>query len=360
MMKILFDIGHPAHVHLFRNIAISLAAQGNEVLFTVREKECSIPLLQAYKLPFLKTGKNYHSLSGKIFGLFINELLLFKVAFRFHADIYVSHGSFYAAFVAFILGKQHIAMEDTGNMEQVRLYLPFTTVVLSPSSFKNKISKKQLFYNGYHELAYLHPEYFSVNNTIENSIGINDNSIIILLRFIARRATHDIGYSVLSDQKKIEIVNYFSAYGKVFVSSEDKLPDDLMKFKLNIPPEKFHYFMNKCSLVFGNSATVTSEAAMLGIPAIFIDNEGRNYTHELEEKYGLVFNFKETYSEIDQALVKAAEILKILDKKKWKILHEAMLADKINVTKFLTWFIINFPESHLKMKNEPAIQWDFK
>ncbi len=38
-MKILIDIGHPAHVHIFRNFAKEMTKKGHKVLMTCREKE---------------------------------------------------------------------------------------------------------------------------------------------------------------------------------------------------------------------------------------------------------------------------------------------------------------------------------
>ena len=49
-LKILIDIGHPAHVHIFRNLAKELEKDGHTVLFTCREKECTLDLLKAYRL----------------------------------------------------------------------------------------------------------------------------------------------------------------------------------------------------------------------------------------------------------------------------------------------------------------------
>jgi len=37
-----------------------------------------------------------------------------------------------------------------------------------------------------------------------------------------------------------------------------------------------------------------------------------------------------------------------------------MLADKINVTSFLTWFIDNYPESKKIMKENPDYQYKFR
>ena len=44
-MRILIDIGHPAHVHLFKNFAWQMQEKGHKVLFTCREKEFEIDLL---------------------------------------------------------------------------------------------------------------------------------------------------------------------------------------------------------------------------------------------------------------------------------------------------------------------------
>lgn len=42
---------------------------------------------------------------------------------------------------------------------------------------------------------------------------------------------------------------------------------------------------------------MASEAAVLGVPALFISDTGRGYTDEQERKYGLVFNFKRSEQE---------------------------------------------------------------
>ena len=37
-MRLLIDILHPAHVHVFRNLAHELTERGHQVRFTLREK----------------------------------------------------------------------------------------------------------------------------------------------------------------------------------------------------------------------------------------------------------------------------------------------------------------------------------
>ena len=43
-MNILVDIGHPAHVHLFKNMIWNLEEDGHEVKITARDKEIALYL----------------------------------------------------------------------------------------------------------------------------------------------------------------------------------------------------------------------------------------------------------------------------------------------------------------------------
>ncbi len=181
-MKILIDIGHPAHIHLFRNFARNMMNSGNEILFTTRDKEVTIELLNIYQFPYISFGKNYRTLLKKIMGLIKFDILLIKVSIRFKPDIFLSVGSFYAAHVAWLLRKPHISMEDTGNMEQIYLYKPFTNVILTSTSFPPIFGKRQIFYEGYHELFYLHPRRFTPDKSILKYLNLSENESFVIVR----------------------------------------------------------------------------------------------------------------------------------------------------------------------------------
>ena len=51
-MRILFDMGHPAHVHFFKNAIWELEKQGHEVKVTARDKDVTLELLEAYGIPY--------------------------------------------------------------------------------------------------------------------------------------------------------------------------------------------------------------------------------------------------------------------------------------------------------------------
>ena len=46
-MNILIDIGHPAHVHVTKHFAHEMEQRGHHVLFTCRQKEFIIQLLES-------------------------------------------------------------------------------------------------------------------------------------------------------------------------------------------------------------------------------------------------------------------------------------------------------------------------
>ena len=215
-MRILIDIGHPGHVHLFRPFANEMLMKGHHVLFTCRQKEFEIELLEAAKFKYVSFGKHFKTTFGKMFGLLKFNIQMLINVIKFKPDVLLSHGSIYAAHVSFLMRKPHISMEDSGNMEQIRLYRPFTKVILTPFELPEKLGSKQIRYHSYHELAYLHPNYFKPNEKVLNVLGVSENEKYAILRFVSWDATHDIGQGGLNMNQKEEIVHYLSSKMKLF------------------------------------------------------------------------------------------------------------------------------------------------
>jgi len=360
-MNILIDIGHPAHVHLFKHFAWAMLENGHEIFFTCREKEFEIYLLEKYGFRYKSFGKKFISLPGKLFGLLKFDLLEFIQGLKSKPDILLSHGSMYAAHAAFLLRRPHISFEDTFNMEQVSLYLPFTKVILTGKYPHPELGNKEIQYAGYHELLYLHPNIFGENRSGHEILKLDKNDKYILIRFVSWQASHDKNHSGFSIDNKIKTVNEFSKFGKVFISSESVLPSELSKFKIEIDPNQMHNVIASASLIFGESATMISEGAVLGIPGIYLDDTGRYYTNELEKKYELIFNYTESIVDQLKAIEKGIEILNTANiMELWQKKRRRMLSDKINVTAFLIWFVENYPKSVKVMKENPDYQYNFK
>ncbi|HPV56580.1 MAG TPA: hypothetical protein PKW61_05580, partial [Tenuifilaceae bacterium] len=306
-------------------------------------------------------GKKYRSPLGKIWGMVEFDIKEFIAGISFNPDIFLSHGSIYAAHAAFLMRKPHISLEDTYNFEQIRLYKPFTKYILTADYDHPLKSDKVIRYAGYHELAYLHPQRFTPDASIYHELGVTADEKYLILRFVSWNASHDIGHSGISYENKIRVVKDFSRYARVFISSEGILPDELESYRIPIKPHRIHDAMAFASLVFGESATMVSEASCLGIPGIYLDNSGRLYTKEQEEKYDQCFNYTESLADQELAIAKGIELLKQSDLRNvWLKKRDRMLGDKIDVTAFFVWFIENYPQSVQVIKDNPDCLYKFK
>lgn len=360
-MNILIDIGHPAHVHVFCNFAHEMQKRGHKVLFTCRNKEFIINLLQGFGLDYVSLGQKYTTTLKKIWGLVEFDFKLYQVARKFKPDIFLSLGSMYAAQVAWFMSKPHICFEDTYNKEQVRLYEPFTKMILTGDYPHPVISKKEFYLAGYNELAYLYPTRFKPDPSVLDELGIKSGEKYVVIRFVAWNATHDLGHKGMSARNKIGAVNELAKHAKVFISSEGKLPDELREFHLPTAPNRIHHVIFYSSLVYGESSTMAEEAAMMGVPSIFFNNNSTYYTQHLERDYSMMFNFGESSAELNKGLQKAIELLD--DNQTRTIFNEraqAMLKDRIDVTAFLLWLVENYPTSIQELVRNPDKQLEFR
>jgi predicted glycosyltransferase len=360
-VKILIDIGHPAHVHLFSRFAGAMLSRGHAVLFTCREKEFEIRLLQYYGFRYQSFGRKYNSLPGKMLGLVQFGWKEWMAGRSFKPDLLLSHGSIYAAHAAALLRKPHIALEDTFNPEQVRLYKPFTEVILTGDYDHPLHSPKVIRYAGYHELAYLHPGQFRPDPNVLSELGLATGQPYAIIRFVSWKASHDTGHIGISMENKLKAVELFSKHARVFITSEGALPESLAPFRLPAAPHRVHHVLAFASLLFGESSTMAEEAAMLGIPAIYLFNNSTYYTRHLESKYRLMHNYSESPADQQKAIDQGLEILRNPGvKQEWQQRRETMLADRIDVTAFLVWFIENYPGSREILRADPSFQLTFR
>jgi len=245
-------------------------------------------------------------------------------------------GNAYVALSGRFLGKPSLLFDDTEHASlQVNLIRMFGTRIFTPCCYRKDLGKNHVRYNGYHELAYLHPEVFKPDPSILKTIGVSEGERFTIIRFVKWQASHDAGHNGIHERMKIRAVESFSRFGKVFVSSEGELPRELECYRFRIPPERIFDVMFYASLLYGESATMASECSVLGTPSIYLDNNGRGYTDEQEKRYGLVHNFTESPEDQQRSIEKGIKILENYDQKHWKEQRKALLREKIDVTGFM-------------------------
>jgi uncharacterized protein len=363
-MKILIDIGHPSDVHLFKNFTKEFGCKTDSLLVTVRDIPAAKELLKSYEIPFIDLGNKSDTIKGKIFNQIKYNFKLRKIARENKIDLAIGV-SITIAHVSKMNKMKSIVFDDDDDEVQpfmIKFGHPFADLVLSPDVLKNKRRKKEtIYYAGYKELAYLHPNRFVPDKGILQDSKLKEGEKYFVLRFNSFKAHHDIGEKGLSIENKRKIIRFLSEYGKVFITTEREIDPEFKKYKISIPYHKIHSFLNYSTMLIGDSQTMTSEAAVLGVPSIRSNSfVGRiSYLEEEEHKYGLTFGFRPDQS--DKMFEKILELLNNPKlKEEWQVKRKKLLADKIDVTAFMVWFIKNYPDSVNIMKQTPDFQFRFR
>jgi predicted glycosyltransferase len=355
-MNILIDINHPAHVHYCKNFIWEMQKRGHRILITAADKEMTYQLLKNYQLDFVRLGPHRASMIKKMYFLLEADYHMYRAARAFKPDLFLGFGSIRAAHTATIAGKPCINLEDTeDSIGQIRLYRPFVTCICTPSTFLTPLGNKQVLFNGYLDLAYLHPTRFMPDPSVLDDLGLAKNEKYSVVRFISWAASHDLRLKGIQD--RVKIVKELEKFGRVFVSSEKTTDKTLDNYKLNIAPEKFHSLLSYAQLYLGEGGSIATEAAVLGTPSIHIESDAMGVATgyrsgnfcELRDTYGLMF----FYPDEKTALNKAVEILSNPNSRsEWQKKRERLLGDKIDVTAWLTDFIEEYPKSFFRYKKE--------
>lgn len=334
-MKVLFDLGHPAHVHLFRNSILLLRSRGHDVIITARKKDITLDLLDKFGLKYHFVGENKKGLLKKAFNVLFLDLKLLQIAHKDKPNLIVSAGSPYAAHVAKLLKIKCFAFVDTEHANlTASLTFPFTTKIFTPRCYLKNHGDKHIKYDGYHELAYLHPNHFIPDYNVYEELCLNPSEKCIVVRLVSWDASHDINDKGFVDASAF--LNILKSHGRLFISSEKNLPDAFECYRLTLSPEKIHSLLYFSDLYVGESATMASEAALLGIPSIFVSSSRRSYTDELQDKYNLVYSYSGGKKDQSEALSKCLGIL--MDgnsKNEWKTKRDKMLNEKIDLTDYI-------------------------
>lgn len=340
-LKILLEISHPARVHLFRNFYKEATKLGHDIKVVVIHKESTIELLKIYDIPYEIIGINRQGTFRKAFQLVISFILLINHCFRFGPDVFVGGASPILGFVSFLFRKPYVSFSDTEHAKLTwQLTKPFITKIVTPQGFLKNFGKKHIRFEGFKELAYLHPNYFQPDSGIYKLLNLPVGERYVFLRFISWGAHHDIGHSGISNKIKIEAVKEFSKTARVFISGEGELPQEIEKYRIQIPIEKIHHVLYYASLYFGESGTMATESAILGTPTVRVSTLAKllgNFK-ELNEKYKLV----EYFDSDETGYQRAKEILNDPNSEViWRQRAKKLLDDKIDVTKFMVNFVLD-------------------
>jgi uncharacterized protein len=279
-MRILIDFSHPVHVHMFKNFIWEMEKKGHKFLLIGRDKDVTQQLLDAYKFKYVKR-RGYKGIM-KFFGMFAIDWKIYWLARKFKPDLLIGEGNPYIAQVGWLLGKPSYVFDDTEhawiNMAMLK---PFATKIFTPQCYTKDLGKKQVRYNGYKELMYLHPKWFKPDPGVLKEQGIKNGEKFFFVRFVDWQASHDLGKQGIRD--KAAVVELLEQYGRVIVNSEKELPVQLKKYSSTLPANRIHDLMSFAQIYIGEGSTMAAESAMLGVPAIYINELPLSYINDLQK-----------------------------------------------------------------------------
>ena len=364
-MRILVQLGHPAHFHLYKNTIKNLEANNHKVFVLIKKKDILEELL-------INAGINYVNILPKgrkdtKFGIFSGVVKRFFSILKFsiaNSIDLLTGSSTEVAQVGKLTGKRSIITgEDDAEVVPIfiKLATPFVDSYLSPVVCNNgKLDDITVKYQSYHELAYLHPNHFNPDIKVVNKY-FYANTPYFILRFAKLNAHHDKGIQGINTEIAQRLIDILKPHGDIYITSERELEPQFEHYRIKINPLDMHHVMAFAQLYIGDSQTMAAESGVLGVPFVrFNDFVGRiGYLRELEDVYELGYGVKT--NEVDRLYKVVSDLINMKNRKElFSERRQKMLSEKIDYAQFLTWFIENYPESARIMRENPDYQYRFK
>jgi predicted glycosyltransferase len=293
-MRVLIAVQHPAHVHFYRHAIDELERAGHTVRVVARAKDVATDLLSAYDIPYEELSQAGDSLAQLALGQLRYEARLLSRARSFQPDVLTAVGGLSVAHVGWLLGIPSVAFIDNEGVASTRATVPFADVVCTPRGLRSDYGDGHRRYDGYHELAYLHPDRFQPEPDRLRAFGVEPDERYFVCRFVGWGAHHDVGQSGLSRAGMTRLVDTLADRGPVYITTEEPLPDRFERHRLPVPPELIHDLLAGAALYAGDSQTMATEAAVLGTPAVrsnsFAGGTDMSNFVDLETRYGLLYS----------------------------------------------------------------------
>ena len=335
-MNILFDLGHPAHFHLFKNFIIYLQDKAVDVTVVTRDKDVLNLLVAHEDIPFQSLTKKRPSLLGMMVELFVRDWKIFKLHlktpfdFAFGTSASIGHLSLISRCISYNFNED----DDFVSPYYELLAYPFSNYVVNPSTIRPRyFRRKRLKHDSYHELAYLHPDNFTPDLSVIRKYNLQPHEYIII-RKSALAATHDIGAKGIDREIWNQILKLTENIPRILSIEGDSNCD--------IDPWDMHHVMAFAKMLISDSQTMSIEGAVLGTPVVrYCSFVGRSSVlQELEDRYTLAIGFKP--DEGQQMVNKVKELIGMKNiQETWQQKRAVMLNDKVDLNQWIIGLIEN-------------------
>ncbi|MCX7681062.1 MAG: DUF354 domain-containing protein [Anaerolineae bacterium] len=341
-LRLLVDVEHPAHVHLFRNARRIWLNRGHQVTITIRDKDLTGRLLDLYGFAYVVASAPRRGTLGLAIELLEHDWHVLRATVSSGSQLLLGT-SVSVAHVAWLIGARSIVFnEDDAEVARAftRLAYPLAHVIVTPACLNENYGNRHIKYEGYQKLAYLHPNVFSPNPEVLPRLGVQPGEPYFLIRLVSLQAAHDKGERGLSPTLCRRLIRTLSKHGRVFITSESPLSAEFESYRVPVAPTEIHNVLYYATMFVSDSQSMTVEAAVLGTPAIRCNTFARRVSvlQELEHKYDLTYGFLPEQEE--EMFAKISELLNKPNlREEWQQKRARMLADKIDVTAWMVEFV---------------------
>ena len=326
-IRVLFDITHPADVHLFKVVIRRLQAEGHAVLVACRDKDVTVDLLKREGIECVCLSRiGREGLFGLGKELLVRDVRMLLTALRFRPDVMVARGGIFIGPVGWLLRVPRLVVEDTEHAKVERmLSLPFATYICTGTGYQGDHGRRQVRFRGVPQYAYMDPRHFQPDSAPLRKAGVSPEEPYIVLRTVSWGAGHDLGIAGAAESAVSEAVQRLGKFGRVLISSEKPLPTDLEAYRNPVPSNHMLDLLSFARLFIGEGGTMAAEAGLMGVPAIFTNPLSVGFLLAMERDYQLVRNVR-TLAEgvpIAEQWLADPDLKTTWQRRRWRLLDDS-------------------------------------
>lgn len=291
-MNLLFNLVHISDLNLFKE-AVNELSKCNKVYVTVRERGNLLTIAEKeLNFPIIIIGRHQQGLFRKLVGIIYSEIAYWKLLRKLNIDVSINQ-SFYSVWACKLRGAKFITFEDDYEYKMAFYYAKWLASKDVMPKFIPAKGKNVVKYNGFKELAYLHPNRFSPNPSALVYYNLKPYDYI----FVRDVANISLNYRDKKDYLQLIISKLTLRNFKIILSSENKdklkcLEASPQLIILNEPVNDIFSLIKYSIFSISSGDTVARESALLSTPCIYTGSRNMIMNKPLID-LGMIFQLKD-------------------------------------------------------------------
>ena len=281
--SVVVDIAHYPHINFFKHAIEDLIEKNINVHVILRSRGDLVSIFEKElpDVPYVLISKHRKSVFGKMVGMVERDIAFFRYLRKVKFEVGTGFGSINIAHTTRFFGKPSILFGDDTEYKLAHYLANFAATRYVRPKYVPAQGKNVLKYNGFKELAYLHPNHFKPNKNALEPYNLNPHEYV----FIREVSRASLNYRKMEMGKLSKILDYLKQKDlKIVLSIEDKSLVNLFKehcIILKEPVEDIHSLLHFASLTISSGDSMARESCLVGTPAIYTGGRDMAINNEL-------------------------------------------------------------------------------